>query len=108
MRYTAPLTAAQAEQLGNDVGVIIGFAANAISHLRGDTITEQLMRTLASSAAIDVTAARYLKALEEGHRPGDAAAKAGTALIHDWANAVLETRDRLNQQHTGQDKEAAQ
>lgn len=105
MRYIAPLTPAQAEQLGNDVGMIIAFAANAISQIRGTTNSEALTRTLVSSAAIDVTAARYLKALEEGHRPGEAAAKAGTALIHDWADATLETRDRLNQQQTGQDEE---
>ncbi|MGW0731897.1 hypothetical protein [Streptomyces sp. NPDC002851] len=109
MRYTAPLTPTQAEQLGRDVGTIIGLAANAISHLRGTAHTETLMQTLTSPSAVDVTAARYLKALEKGDSPGEAAAKAGTALVHDWADAVLETRDRLNQQNTdtGEEQEAA-
>lgn len=108
MRYQAPLTPAQAEQLGNDVGTIIGFAANAISHLRGTTSAEDLMTSLSSPAAIEVTAARYLRALEEGLPPGEAAARAGTALIHDWANAALDARDRLSQQQTGQTNEASQ
>ncbi|MEU5002114.1 hypothetical protein [Streptomyces sp. NPDC021622] len=66
------------------------------------------MRTLASPAAIDVTAARYLKALEKAHSPGEAAAKAGTALVHDWANAVLETRDRLGEQTPTEESEASE
>ncbi|MFF4605198.1 hypothetical protein ACFY12_21000 [Streptomyces sp. NPDC001339] len=108
MRYTAPLTPAQAKQLGRDVGTIIGFAANAISHLRGTATTDTLMRTLTSPSAIDVTAARYLKALENGDSPAEAAAKAGTALVHDWADAVLEVHGLLNEHNTGKDVETSQ
>ncbi|MEU9120140.1 hypothetical protein AB0C96_09800 [Streptomyces sp. NPDC048506] len=93
MRYTAPLSRAQAVQLGEEVGMIVAFAANALHHMHGVNI-ERLMQSFTSSAALDVTAARYLTALDEGHRPGEAAGRAGTALIHDWADAVLEARSR--------------
>ncbi|MFD3667090.1 hypothetical protein [Streptomyces sp. NPDC058672] len=89
MRYNAPLTPAQAEQLGKDVGMIVAFAAQALNHMHGTDI-DRLMNAFTSSNALDVTAARYLKALEEGHTPGEAAGRAGTALILDWADAVLE------------------
>ncbi|MCZ1019848.1 hypothetical protein [Streptomyces noursei] len=98
MRYTAPLSRAQADRLGKDVGTIIDFAANAIIDIRGEVNTDELMRSLTASTAIEVTAARYLKALEEGHRPEQAAAVAGTALVFDWADATLETRARLQQE----------
>ncbi|WP_411129721.1 hypothetical protein [Streptomyces sp. x-19] len=100
MRYTAPLSTAQAEQLGKDIGTIIGLAAKTISAIRGDVDADEVMRTLTSSTAIDVTTARYLKALEEGRRPEAAAAAAGTALVFDWADAVLETRNRLRRKKT--------
>ncbi|MFF4506889.1 hypothetical protein [Streptomyces sp. NPDC001401] len=89
MRYSAPLTPAQGEQLGKDVGMIVAFAAKALNHMHGTNI-ERLMRTLASSHALEVTAARYLKALEDGHTPGEAAGRAWTAFVRDWADAVLE------------------
>ena len=89
MRYTAPLTRAQAEQLGKDVGMIVAFAAKALNHMHGVNI-DRIMKSFTSSSALEVTAARYLRALEEGHTPGEAAGGAGTALILDWADAVLE------------------
>lgn len=89
MRYSAPLTPAQAEQLGKDVGMIVAFAAKALNHMHGTNI-DRLMKTFTSSNALEVTAARYLKALEDGHTPGEAAGRAGTALVRDWADAVLE------------------
>ncbi|GAA3851725.1 hypothetical protein GCM10022403_098960 [Streptomyces coacervatus] len=89
MRYSAPLTPAQAEQLGKDVGMIVAFAARALNHMHGTNI-DRLIQTFTSSNALEVTAARYLKALEGGHTPGEAAGRAGTALVHDWADAVLE------------------
>ncbi|MFI6089579.1 hypothetical protein [Streptomyces sp. NPDC051218] len=89
MRYTMPLTPAQAEQLGHDVGMIVAFAARALNHTHGVNI-DRLMQAFTSSNALEVTAGRYLKALEEGHRPGEAAGRAGTALVLDWADAVLE------------------
>ncbi|MGD3111476.1 hypothetical protein [Streptomyces sp. YGL11-2] len=97
MRYTAPLSPAEAERLGKDIGTIIGIAANTITGIRGDMNIDDLMHALTSSAAVDLTTARYLKALEEGHRREEAAAAAGTGLVFDWADAVLETQDRLLQ-----------
>ncbi|MBT2674696.1 hypothetical protein J7E95_28580 [Streptomyces sp. ISL-14] len=89
MRYSAPLTPGQAEQLGKDVGMIVAFAAKALNHMHGTNI-DRLMQTFTSSNALEVTATRYLQALEDGHTPGEAAGQAGTALVHDWADAVLE------------------
>ncbi|MCX4666565.1 hypothetical protein OG453_07755 [Streptomyces sp. NBC_01381] len=89
MRYSAPLSPAQAEQLGRDVGMIVAFAAKALHDTHGTNI-DRLMNAFTSSNAPEVTAARYLKALEEGRTPGEAAGRAGTALVHDWADAVLE------------------
>ncbi|MGW2877028.1 hypothetical protein ACWDBP_12195 [Streptomyces sp. NPDC001233] len=89
MRYSAPLTPVQAEQLGKDVGMIVALAAKALNHMHGTNI-DRLMQIFTSSNALEVTAARYLKAFEDGRTPGEAAGRAGTALVHDWAEAVLE------------------
>ncbi|EST26995.1 hypothetical protein [Streptomyces roseochromogenus] len=94
MRYSAPLTRAQAIQLGKDVGMILGTAANALHHMHGINI-DSLMRAFTTSPSVEVTAARYLRALEEDLSPGEAAARAATALVHDWADSVLETQRRL-------------
>lgn len=104
MRYSAPLTRTQAVQLGKDVGMILGIAANALHHAYGTNI-DGLMRAFTSSATVEVTAARYLQALEEDLTPGEAAARAGTALVHDWADAVLATRRRLS---TDENEEAGE
>ncbi|MGX1668504.1 hypothetical protein [Streptomyces sp. NPDC055400] len=48
MRYTAPLTPAQAEQLGKDVGMIVAFAAKALNHTHGVDI-DRLMNAFTSS-----------------------------------------------------------
>jgi hypothetical protein len=88
MRYNAPLTPAQAEQLGKDVGMIAAIAAQALNHAHGIN-TERLVETFTSSNALDVTAIRYLKHLEDGLTRGEAAGQAATALVHDWADAVL-------------------
>ncbi|MEN8656307.1 hypothetical protein ABCR94_38485 [Streptomyces sp. 21So2-11] len=93
MHYTAPLSRSQAVQLGEEVGMILAFATNALHHTHGVDI-DKLMQAFMSSAALDLTAARYLKVLEEGHRPGEAAGRAGAALIRDWADAVRESRSR--------------
>lgn len=89
MRYTAPLTPDQAEQLGKDVDMIVAFAARALNRTHGVNI-DRLMKSFTSSNALKVSTGRYLKAREEGHRPGEAAGRAGTALVLDWADAVLE------------------
>ncbi|MEU7576798.1 hypothetical protein AB0B50_04250 [Streptomyces sp. NPDC041068] len=89
MRFSAPLTAAQAELLGKDIGMIAAIAAQALNHAHGVNI-ERLVATFTSSAALDVTAGRYLKHLEDGLPRGEAAGRAATALVHDWADAVLE------------------
>ncbi|MFE3185512.1 hypothetical protein ACFXKR_32240 [Streptomyces violascens] len=88
MRYTAPLTPAQAEQLGKDIGMIAAIAAQALNHTHGIN-TERLVETFTSSNTLNVTASRYLKHLEDGLTRGEAAGRAATALVHDWANAVL-------------------
>ncbi|WP_030565992.1 hypothetical protein [Streptomyces aureocirculatus] len=93
MRFSAPLTPVQAELLGEDVGMIAALAAQALNHVHGVDI-ERLAKAFTSSNALDVTAIRYLKHLEDGLPRGEAAGRAATALMHDWADAVLNASSR--------------
>ncbi|MGW6021194.1 hypothetical protein [Streptomyces sp. NPDC055099] len=106
MRYSAPLTPAQAEQLGEDIGMIVAFAAKALNHMHGTDI-DRLMQSFTSSNALEVTAGRYLKALEDGLTPGEAAGRAGTALARDWADAVLEATGTQQSAHMSAPAEEA-
>ncbi|MEV0445515.1 hypothetical protein AB0I84_08850 [Streptomyces spectabilis] len=92
MRFSAPLTPAQAELLGEDVGVIVALAAQVINHTHG-VDAEYLVTVFTDSNAVDVTAIRYLRHLEDGLTPGEAAARTATALVYDWAEAAREAPD---------------
>lgn len=93
MTYTAPLTAEQAERLGEDVGRIVAFTARALNQEWPHLGVERLVESFTRPVVLEVTTARYLKALESGAKPGEAAGEAGAALIRDWADARLRARD---------------
>lgn len=86
---TAPLTAAQVEQLGDATGRIAAYAARSLHEDFPHLDLEQLVETFTRPVATEATARIYLAALEGGATPGDAAGKAGAALIHAWAEARL-------------------
>ncbi|MFF9901313.1 hypothetical protein [Streptomyces longispororuber] len=92
-KYGAPLTSADAERLGDAVGRIVALTARSLAesfpHLSVERLTELFTRPL----VLEVTASRYLAALEAGQTAGEAAGQAGTALIRDWANARLKARE---------------
>lgn len=93
MKYTAPLSAAQVEQLGNDVGRITAFTARSLNREWPHLNLEELVEAFTRPVVLEVTTARYLKALEDGAQPGEAAGQAGAALIRDWADARLRARE---------------
>jgi hypothetical protein len=86
---SAPLTAAQVEQLGDAVGRIAAYAARALHDEFPHLDLEQLLETFTRPVAVEGTGALYLAALEGGATPADAAGRAGTALIRAWADARL-------------------
>ncbi|MGX1268003.1 hypothetical protein [Streptomyces phaeoluteigriseus] len=86
---SAPLTPAQVEQLGDAAGRIAAYAARSLHEDYPHLDLEQLVETFTRPVATEATARVYLAALDRGATPGDAAGKAGTALIHAWADARL-------------------
>ncbi|MFI7415280.1 hypothetical protein ACIBU0_42270 [Streptomyces sp. NPDC049627] len=85
----APLTPAQVEQLGDATGRIAVYAARALCEEWPHLDLERLVETFTRPVATEGTARLYLAALEQGATPGDAAGKAGRALIDAWAEARL-------------------
>jgi hypothetical protein len=90
--YSAPLTAQQAQKLGEDVGRIVGLAARALHEEWPHLSLEDLVAVFTLPSVLEVTARRFLAALESGAPAGEAAGNAGAALIRDWADARLEAR----------------
>ncbi|MFD9395000.1 hypothetical protein ACFWBB_31010 [Streptomyces sp. NPDC060000] len=86
---SAPLTAAQVEQLADAVGRIAGVTARALHDEFPHLDLEQLVETFTRPVAAEGIARRYMAALESGATPGEAAGKASTALVHAWADARL-------------------
>ena len=95
MKYSAPLTEEQAEELGNDVGRIAAFAARALVKSFPLLDVEQLVEAFTRPRVVESTSLRYLAALEAGDTPGEAAGKAGAALIRVWADARLTARGQV-------------
>ncbi|MET9776227.1 hypothetical protein ABZ023_18535 [Streptomyces sp. NPDC006367] len=84
---STPRTATPAEQLGDAVGRIAVYAARALCAQFPHLNLERLVATFTRPAAVEGTARCYLAALDSGAAPAEAARKAGTALIHAWADA---------------------
>ncbi|MFM9625104.1 hypothetical protein ACKI14_45190 [Streptomyces turgidiscabies] len=89
---SAPLTAAQTEQIGDAAGRIAAYAARSLHADFPHLDLEQLVETFTRPVAIKGIAVLYLSALEDGATPGEAAGKAGKSLILAWADARLEAR----------------
>ncbi|MFJ2225625.1 hypothetical protein ACIOFY_36985 [Streptomyces anulatus] len=88
-KYSAPLTPADAERLGDAVGRIIAITARALHREFPHLSLEGLAESFTSSSVIESTGLRYLAALDAGATPGDAAGQASTALVKAWAAARL-------------------
>lgn len=86
---SAPLTPAQVEQLGDATGRIAAYAARALHDEFPHLDLERLVETFTRPVSVEGTARLYLAALDGGATPGDAAGKAGVALINAWADARL-------------------
>uniref|UniRef100_UPI003F4911A8 hypothetical protein n=1 Tax=Streptomyces sp. CA-136453 TaxID=3240050 RepID=UPI003F4911A8 len=95
MKYRAPLNEEQAEELAQDVGRIAALAARSLVESFPHLDVEQLAETFTRPLVLESTALRYLGALEAGDSPGEAAGKAGAALIHAWADARLAAQARV-------------
>jgi hypothetical protein len=85
----AALTLAQVEQLGDAVGRIAAYAARTLHEEFPHLDLERLVKTFMRPTAVEATGLLYLAAIDKGATPGEAAGKAGTALIHAWADARL-------------------
>ncbi|WP_329317223.1 hypothetical protein OG723_44460 (plasmid) [Streptomyces sp. NBC_01278] len=96
MKYTAPLTAEQVQQLGEDIGRITAFTARALHREFPHLNLERLVTTLTGSRMLDFTTAKYLAAMEAGASPAEAAGQAGVALVRVWADARLQADEELD------------
>ncbi|MFG3399041.1 hypothetical protein [Streptomyces parvus] len=85
----APLTPADAKQLGNAVGGIIAITARALHQEFPHLSVERLVETFTRPSVIESTGLRYLSALDGGATPGNAAGQASAALVKAWAAARL-------------------
>lgn len=85
-----------AEQLGEAVGRIAGFAALSLHESYPHLNLDRLVETFTRSNVTDFLAKRYLSGLDGGKTPGEAAGDAGAALIGVWADARNEARAQLN------------
>ncbi|MEU5497937.1 hypothetical protein [Streptomyces griseofuscus] len=79
-----PLTA---DQIGEAVGRIAGFAALSLHESFPHLSLDGLVETFTRDSATAFLASRYLSGLHDGKTPGEAAGEAGTALIRAWADA---------------------
>ncbi|MCQ1581237.1 hypothetical protein [Streptomyces parvus] len=85
----SPLTPAEVAKLGEATGRIALYAARALHKDFPHLDLEQLVETFSRPVAVEASARLYLAALENGDTPGEAAGKAGVALIKAWADARL-------------------
>ncbi len=84
--------------LGEAVGKIAAFAARTLHEQWPHLDLEELVATFTSDSALTALATRYADGLDSGKAPGEAAADAGVALIHAWAEARLAARALLDAQ----------
>lgn len=92
MTVQPAIPAIPADELGEAVGKIAGFAALSLHESFPHLNLDQLAETFTRPRALDMISARFLAGLDSGRTPGEAAADAGTALIRVWADARLAAR----------------
>ncbi|MCX4609438.1 hypothetical protein [Streptomyces mirabilis] len=93
---TQQLPTVTAEQLGEAVGRIAGFAALSLHESFPHLSLDSLVETFTRASATDFLAKRYLSGLDSGKTPGEAAGAAGAALIWAWAEARNAARAQLD------------
>lgn len=93
---TQQLPALTADQLGEAVGRIAGFAALSLHESFPHLSLDGLVETFTRDSATTMIATRFLAGLDEGKTPGEAAGAAGTALIRAWAEARNAARAQLD------------
>ncbi|CAL9536224.1 hypothetical protein [Streptomyces sp. enrichment culture] len=84
------------EALGEAVGRIAAYAAQSLHESFPHLDLDELVETFTRPSAVRMLTARYLRGLESGLPAGEAAAAAGTRLIHAWADARLAARAELD------------
>ncbi|MEU1853923.1 hypothetical protein ABZ499_32870 [Streptomyces sp. NPDC019990] len=87
-----------ADDLGEAVGRIAAYAAMSLHESFPHLDLDELVETFTRASAIDFLSRRLLAGLHGGQSSGDAAAAAGTALIHRWADARNQARAILHGQ----------
>ncbi|MEU7092991.1 hypothetical protein [Kitasatospora aureofaciens] len=95
MQYSKPLTEADATRLGENVGRIAAWTAKAMHESYPHLRLEMLLDHFTRDHSLEMLSTVYLRGLESGLTPGDAAAEAGAQLVHTWAKAALETRAEI-------------
>ncbi|MFF4726365.1 hypothetical protein ACFY3M_13640 [Streptomyces mirabilis] len=93
---TQQLPTLTAEQLGEAVGRIAGFAALSLHESFPHLSLDGLVETFTRDSATTMIATRFLAQLDDGKTPGEAAGAAGTALIRAWAEARNAARAQLD------------
>ena len=82
--------------IGEVVGTIAAYAAQSLHESFPHLDLDDLVETFTRPSALHMLAARYMRGLERGLPAGEAAAAAGTRLIHAWADARLAARAELD------------
>ncbi|MER6367384.1 hypothetical protein ABT255_03215 [Streptomyces mirabilis] len=93
---TQQLPALIADQLGEAVGRIAGFAALSLHESFPHLDLDGLVETFTRDSATEFLTKRYLSGLDSGKTPGEAAGAAGAALIRAWADARNAARAQLD------------
>ncbi|MDH6189160.1 hypothetical protein M2168_002192 [Streptomyces sp. CZ24] len=98
MRATTTPTVREVKDLGESIGKIAAFAAMSLHKSFPHLDLEDLVETFTRDEAVGFIGRRFLAAVEESETLGEAAGKAGAALIHAWADARLEARAQLDRE----------
>lgn len=97
--YSAPLTAAESEEVGEIVGLIVATCARAVAAKTG-LPRVFLLRRYTADAALEAVALEYLRATEEGQSKVEAAGTAGRWLLETTARALREAHVRTTARNT--------
>ncbi|MFF4179680.1 hypothetical protein [Streptomyces sp. NPDC001750] len=89
------------EEFGEAIGKIAALAAISLHDSFPHLDLEGLVETFTQQGALGMLAVRYLSGIERGLTPSEAAAEAGVALIHAWADARHAARAELDKPTDG-------